>query len=180
MIQPFLVSVSREGFGREHQQLAGCLGQALSLASWELVWLQDWAAPAITPIRARADMASCLFSPMTNSSLKASRCLWSAECLSRVHALAPRELEIIVLWILPWRAGIHTVGKCKNKNVSRCVNDSCLLTFVEGLAPGNQCYGESFKQPTGRQALPIKKTWVWRCLERSFPRRQSQLQEIRS
>ena len=37
---------------------------------------------------------------------------------------------------------------------------SCLLTFMEGLALGNQCYGESFKQPTGRQALPIRKTWV--------------------
>lgn len=69
-------------------------------------------------------------------------------------------MEIVALRILPWRAGIHTVGKCKNKTVSRCVNDSCLLTFMEGLAPGNQCYGESFKQPTGRQALPIKKTLV--------------------
>lgn len=105
-------------------------------------------------------MASGLFSPMANPSVKASRCLWSTEFLSCVHALAPRELEIVVLWILPLRAGIHTVGKRKNKNVSRCINDSCLLTFMEGLAPGNQCYGESFKQPTGRQALPIMKTWV--------------------
>lgn len=157
MTEPFLVSVSREGFGREHQQLAGCLGQALSLGTS--------LAPRLSctchhPIRAREDMASCLFSPMANPSLKASRCLWSTECLLCVHALAPRELEIVVLWILPLRAGIHTVGKCKNNNVSRCVNDSCLLTFMEGLALGNQCYGESFKQPTGRQALPIRKTWV--------------------
>lgn len=38
------------------------------------------------------------------------RCLQSAESWSHAHALAPRELENVALWILLWEAGFRLWG----------------------------------------------------------------------